>query len=324
MQTLSDVRMLHVELSSRCNARCPLCRRNFRGFPFNGGYEEVDLSLEKLKTIASPEFLKHIEEFWICGNFGDFVMNHESVPIIQYVLASNPDCQVKVSTNGSARDQDFWEALGKLNIEIWFCLDGLGDTHHLYRQDTNFDTILRNAGYFMAAGGKAVWSFTEFEYNTEQIPEIYRLAKELGFDRVEHRRNMRLGGPVYNRQGQKIFWTGKKHRAEFPETVSQEWLESLVPPEPADIGVTKVKCEALNNRSLYIGATGAITPCCYMDFPRPNHKDGRHPNRDQYQNWLLEDAPNTLSDNTSYFPRIVESLTNKIHYRCQYSCKDHS
>jgi len=54
MVNIKDIRELQIEISSMCNARCPMCMRNYHGFPYNLGYEETNMTLEKIKTIV-PE-----------------------------------------------------------------------------------------------------------------------------------------------------------------------------------------------------------------------------------------------------------------------------
>ena len=134
----SEIKALHIELSSLCNARCPLCPRNFRGYPYNRGYEETNLTLAKIQTLLPVEFLQQITEILINGNHGDFVMNPESVEILSWLKSVNPTVFMHVSTNGGARDRSFWQSLAELDIEINFCIDGLEDTHHIYRQDTTY------------------------------------------------------------------------------------------------------------------------------------------------------------------------------------------
>ena len=61
MLTYKDIRHVHLELSTFCNARCPLCSRNYRGYPYNDGYPEVNMTLDQAKTIFSKAFLSQIK-----------------------------------------------------------------------------------------------------------------------------------------------------------------------------------------------------------------------------------------------------------------------
>ena len=102
------IREVHLEISSLCNARCPLCPRNFRGYPYNDGYVEANLTLDNAKHIFTSTFLKQLNRIWINGNFGDAVMNPETPDIVEYFRPHNKDLIIDVSTNGSARDENFW------------------------------------------------------------------------------------------------------------------------------------------------------------------------------------------------------------------------
>lgn len=52
-----DIRDVHLEISTLCNASCPWCPRTFWGYPYNGGYPELVLTLENAKKIFSHDFL---------------------------------------------------------------------------------------------------------------------------------------------------------------------------------------------------------------------------------------------------------------------------
>ena len=84
-----DVRNVHLEISSLCNASCPWCPRTFWGYPYNGGYPEVNLTLENAKKIFSPDFLKQLVKIKVNGNFGDIVMNPQGPEIIEYFYLNN-------------------------------------------------------------------------------------------------------------------------------------------------------------------------------------------------------------------------------------------
>jgi sulfatase maturation enzyme AslB (radical SAM superfamily) len=321
MQKMSEVRMLHMELSSRCNARCPMCTRNYHGFPYNAGYEETDMTIDLIKSKLSLDVLANLDEIWINGNYGDFVMNLESVDIISWLRENNSRCRIIISTNGSARDKKFWQDLGALDLEIWFCLDGLKDTHSLYRIDTNWDIILSNAKIFMDAGGCAVWSFTEFPHNQHQLDDIKNLAQDLGFNRVDHRINRRGSVPVFDRSGKKIYMLGEIINDRYPDTISTDWIDCNIRQPWKDQGVRKISCEAKNLNSVYIGATGSIAPCCYVDMIRPDLRGaGQLPVRDPYLQLLVQDAPETLDSQQDWFLTLQKSWEDQPHGVCQHWC----
>ena len=51
MINYSDIKNCEIELSSFCNAECPLCPRNLFGYPYNSGYTVRHLTLDNIKTI---------------------------------------------------------------------------------------------------------------------------------------------------------------------------------------------------------------------------------------------------------------------------------
>ena len=84
MLKLSEIQQLQIELTTRCNSRCPMCMRNYRGFDYNSGYPVTELTLENIKTILKPEFLKQIKRILFNGNLGDFGLAKDGVEIVKY------------------------------------------------------------------------------------------------------------------------------------------------------------------------------------------------------------------------------------------------
>ena len=117
MYKFDQIRHVHLEISSRCNANCPLCPRSFYGYPHNNGFIERDLTLADAQRIFQPDFIQQLDELYINGNFGDAVMNPETIDIIEYFqLHSLRSALVAISTNGGARGADFWRRLAELNV----------------------------------------------------------------------------------------------------------------------------------------------------------------------------------------------------------------
>ena len=267
MYSIDQVRHVHLEISSRCNAACPLCPRNFHGYPYNDGYVEHDMTLAEAQIIFSRKFLSGINEIYVNGNFGDAVMNADTVPILTYFRETNSELKIVVSTNAGARDPSFWKDLANLDPTVEFCLDGLEDTHSLYRQNTLYSTVMRNAQIFIAAGGRAIWKMIEFDHNRHQLNQARELANTLGFAGFLLVNNGRDQTPVYNKHGNLTHVIGKPADTSFKIHFSNRktndvLLEDIVP----DRVPRKIQCQVKKNKSIYVSSTGDVYPCCFLGF----------------------------------------------------------
>jgi MoaA/NifB/PqqE/SkfB family radical SAM enzyme len=279
MIRFSEIRNVHLEIASVCNAECPWCPRNFWGYPYNGGYPETVLTLQQAKKIFNTEFLQQLTSVDINGNFGDIVMNPEGADIVEYFLSVNSNLKITVSTNGSGRNQKFWQQLGAQNITVMFCLDGLENTHHLYRQNTSWHRILKNAETFITAGGVAVWKMIEFDHNRHQVKQCRQLSQTLGFNDFELVRGGRTVAPVFNRSGQLTHTLGNYQGETQFEVLFYKKQHDDVLLEDIVTGrtpKTKLNCDTVNRRSIYIAANGDVAPCCFLGFYPQTYGRGQY------------------------------------------------
>ena len=285
MLEYNQIKRVHLEISTLCNASCPQCPRNACGFPFNAGYPELNMTLTMAKQIFTSDFVQQLDEILINGNFGDMVMNQETPDIVDYWKELNPNLSIVASTNGGARNKQFWERLAKQNLSIDFCIDGLEDTHHLYRQNTRFDTVVRNAKIFIAAGGTAYWKCIDFLHNKHQQEQMKMLAGEWGFkgfDVIDHGRNY---GPVYNSQGKMTHTLGGYPMGDhgvlqvaladkvssWDKFLREHRQNSSFDPRQDEV---KISCDTIEQNRIYISADGQVFPCCYTGFYPGKYKKG--------------------------------------------------
>jgi len=279
MIAYKDIRDVHLEISSLCNASCPWCPRTFWGYPYNGGYPETNLSLTQARHIFHPEFLQQLTSIRINGNFGDIVMNPEGPAIVDYFFSHNPELAVTISTNGGARNKDFWTRLARTPATVQFCLDGLEDTHHLYRQNTQWSTVIKNAKEFISAGGYAVWSMIPFDHNRHQIDACKKISQDLGFKEFELKNDGRDTAPVFNQHGHLVHvmgnYTGERnfetllHKKKTDTVLLQDITTNRVP-------AASISCETKNLKSIYVSAAGDVSPCCYTGFYPKTYGAGQY------------------------------------------------
>lgn len=316
MISLDQIKHLHLELSSMCNARCALCSRNYHGFPYNKGYEESNLSLDQIKLALTKEFLLGLDEILVNGTYGDFVMNPDSVDILSWLRLINPNMRIHVSTNGGARDHNFWKALSKLNLEISFCIDGLEDTHHIYRQDTTYKQVIKNATTYIQSGGRAIWTMTEFDHNLHQFQEAEERSKLLGFVTFNRRPTNRNSGPVYDRGGNLVYIMRPSNR-KYPEKIDEKWIDTTGARHIPDIEpkrIVPIRCQSKEENSLYMSAQGDFEPCCFLGLAKSATKNPAILKLRQYPRKTLEQA-------IEWYNIVEQSWSTKQLKVCQEICQ---
>ena len=269
LYAVEDIREVHLEISSECNAACPKCPRNLCGYPHNDGYVEHSMTLAEAQRIFPVSFVSQLNRITINGNFGDIVMNPDAIDIVEYFKQHiHSNGIVSVSTNGGAKDRAFWRRLAELGVQVHFCIDGLEDTHSIYRRNTLYSTVIRNAESFISAGGHAIWKMIDFEHNRHQQDQARAIATEMGFRKfelIDHGRNQ---GPIYDKEKNMVFVMGKPDNTAFDIIFDQLAAPDAVPDIagcPIELK-TPITCEAAVKKSIYVTSVGEVYPCCYLGF----------------------------------------------------------
>lgn len=336
MLTLDQISRVHVELTTRCNARCPMCPRNYRGYDFNSGYPITELSLADFKKIFKPEFLQQLrgvpaypsDVYGVNfnGNLGDFAAAKDGVEIVEYLVEN--DIDVSINTNGSLRGANWWRRLALPRVRIGFALDGLADTHQLYRQDTDWNRVIENAQAFIDAGGYAIWRFVPFDHNRHQEAACRKMSEEMGFQYFENIYDGRDRGPAFNRDGTFSHHIGEpwdpnpdiKPMLESHIT----WFDHRTVACEKDTPAVEISCLHVRRKEIYVSADGSVFPCCFLGF-YPDTMN--HPGNQQLKELTQENNALVygLEHSVAWFNRIEEtwakpSIREGRLYQCVSSC----
>jgi MoaA/NifB/PqqE/SkfB family radical SAM enzyme len=316
MYDLKDIRSIHLELTTRCQARCPMCPRRINGGPINPLFEITEIDLKTFKKWFPKSFIKQLQGINLCGNLGDPIIAKDCVKILEYIRSVNNSTTLNMHTNGSAKDVKWWIELAKLRIRVVFGIDGLEDTHHLYRIDTSFEKIIKNAKAFISAGGMAEWTMLVFEHNEHQIEQCRQMSADLGFSKFTIKHTSRFQNDRLN----VIDDRGKTTHILYPTTKSKEMIPKII--ESLKVEKPVIHCKVQHNKEFYIGATGAISPCCWLDF---SWILPRHESRVDYMDridMLPTLRESTLEEifNSGYFDKIESTWANKPLRECSRQC----
>ena len=289
MYDLSKPFKFHIELTDKCNARCPQCSRNFID-GYGGELKErpdlvdKEISFENFKNIFQ-EFNYSCNNISFCGNFGDPIFVKDIYEIIEYSCDKviDDDGMIHIHTNGGFRSKKWWYDFGKMLSSkpqkhlVVFSLDGLEDTHHLYRVNTRYHRVLENARSFIEAGGIAEWSFIRFGHNEHQEEEARRRAKEYGFKAfipIDTQRFWTRDFLDYEFRGKNYRITPSKNEAAKAKKLASKKYSNN--PELArKKSKADIDCSVSNKNELFIDCEANVHPCCWIgsfEYRRKNYR----------------------------------------------------
>jgi len=240
----TNVKEIHIEPTSLCNAECPQCARNILGTGLNPNIQLGSLSIDWFKETFTRDNIANIDKIFFCGNVGDPCATPDLLKIVAYLKSIKPNIVLGANTNGSLKTRIWFKELGQLlngSLDyLVFSIDGLEDTNHIYRKNTTWSKIMENAEAYISTGASAHWDMLVFKHNSHQVDSALDLAKKMGFR-----------------------WFRSKSTDRW-DTYPMLDIKPASTYEKPNYQTTKPNCEKNRDFSLFIDYMGKPWPCCHM------------------------------------------------------------
>ena len=266
MYNLKDIQAIHIEPTEKCNLSCLMCDRNKNGGEVNQYLKGRELTFEDIHRTFPPSFIRQLKRVYMCGNYGEPALAKDTLPIFKYFRAHNENIKLSMITNGCTRPIWWWKELAKVVNSVRFGIDGLEDTHKIYRRNAIWSIIMRNLKTYVDAGGYAIWDYLVFGHNEHQIEEARKLSEKIGvkefvvkktgrfFSNVKLKGKNEHAGLVKPKKEQNINQSLKKELEIVKKYGSMDnYLDQV-----------EIDCKVLKNKEIYISAEGIVLPCCWL------------------------------------------------------------
>lgn len=173
---------IELELTTKCTLGCIACPRNGSWKDrsvWNTGMMDKNIAMNIIKNT-------NYSNYNFVGAYGDCIYHPDFHEIIECALTA--DKFIMVETNGSHRNEEWWEETANLSwnnkANFRFSIDGLEDTNHIYRMNSNWDSIITGVRMMTSLSEERrpiiSWKYLVFPYNEHQVEEARQLAQELG------------------------------------------------------------------------------------------------------------------------------------------------
>lgn len=172
-------RTLHVELTSRCTIQCPACPRTTWRELTKIPMPKQDLDIQDFEKFLDCPGGQKLEKLVLCGDYGDCIY----YPYLLDFTQTFREKKLKFCTNGSHQTSAFWEKLSenlKTGDEVVFAIDGLENTNHLYRKNSNWQSIMTALDIVSQSEAKISWQTIVFRFNENDLDKIQDFAHSKG------------------------------------------------------------------------------------------------------------------------------------------------
>jgi MoaA/NifB/PqqE/SkfB family radical SAM enzyme len=285
---------MHIEPTSRCTLACPACPRTWFSDQFNRPFPKQDLDLDQFEKFLDCEAGHSVSHFTLNGNHGDPIYYPDLLNMIDRFRSRS----FKISTNGSFQKPNFWHALSERLQPcdtVLFSIDGLEHNNHLYRRNSDWDSIMQGLNIMVNSSARIIWKSLIFSYNVDDIEKIKALAISCG--------------------------------AEFVVESTSRFGDESLKPEEKFIDTSRLYKHNLDTIHIepqcstqeYVSADGYYWPCCLITSMFTLHKTTLWK---QKSNWSIstQNLDQARMQLEQWQHRIIENPAN-AHDVCKMNCK---
>lgn len=171
---------LHVETTTRCTLFCPACPRTTWQNILKKPVDKQDLDVDLLEKFLDCETGKKFDKFLLSGDYGDSIYYPDLIKLLQRF---RDKVSFTIVTNGSRQTEKFWQTLAEVLTEkdtICFSIDGLEDTNHLYRINSDWSSIMKGIDIMVKSPAQVHWKTIVFKFNYDNLSAIKNFALDKG------------------------------------------------------------------------------------------------------------------------------------------------
>ena len=265
-----DIYDIELELTTYCNAGCPLCYRNYKTFKDHypkyiiRPLEEVKKDIDQFKNL---NFIK------LVGSISEPTIYKDFLELVSYIKSKG--IRIEICTNGDTNNKDsgiWWKQLGHLlqdGDSVFFTICGsTQELHEVYRIGTDLERIKRNAAQLRSSRKIDYAQCIRFQYNSddfdsEQFKEsvkdftnIYMTETYLKKDKSNYINETNLNRLLPNLKKQQHYLKVEKYATKLFQNKPKDY---------------KNDCIAYHEGSVQIDINGNIYPC-YLFLEASNGK----------------------------------------------------
>ena len=294
------MKTLQIETTSRCTLKCPACSRTWWNQTLKKGIPISDIDIEMLYKFLDCEKGREIKMLDLRGDWGDCIYYPK---LFDFIDKFRKEKNFTICTNGAWQTEKFWNRLSAILVEgdvVEFSIDGLEDTNHLYRRNSDWKSLMLALRIIKNSKARMVWKTRVFKFNQNILPEMKKTAEDLGAEfshEITHRFGDESLRPTENFVDED--WTYKPDRT----------VNKIVP-----------RCKRIDEYNYpSVSYYNMFFPCGWFCAPQVLYKSELWKNREK---WMIKDTTlDEMWENVVLpWAKNIEDNPAKASILCQTKC----
>jgi len=268
-----SIERLEIDLTGTCNARCPLCARNYKHLEVKHNERHLDEITAQLDEYPN---LKYIH---LVGTVTEPTLYRHFFNLCHYLVKR--EVAIEICTNGDTHNPEWWGKLGVIltaRDSVYFSVCGsTQELHETYRVNCSLENLLENARAFRKSNkfGIDYIQHIKFEYNKEDLnsprmKEIMAEFSHINLTDTYFTRDHSIYKNKYNLD--KLLITNEKiDKYKVIEKYAQKNWESRHEKK------FEMDCRSVFEKSVHIDQHGKVFPCyVWLEESRLKEWNGSH------------------------------------------------
>lgn len=265
------IERIEIDLTGSCNARCPLCARNYK-------HLEVKYNERSLNDMTSQfdEYI-NLEYIHLVGTVSEPTLYKQFFNLCHYFVKRK--VAIEICTNGDTHNPAWWAELGGILSErdsVYFSVCGsTQELHETYRVGCSLANLRANAKAFREACAHKIdyVQHIEFDYNKEDLnspamKEIFAEFSHINLTLTYFTRDKGIYKNLFNLD-KLLVAKDFHHKYKLIEDYARKKWENRAEKK------CEMDCKSVFEKSVHIDQFGKVFPCyIWLEESRLKEWDG--------------------------------------------------
>lgn len=269
----NKIERLEIDLTGSCNAKCPLCARNYKHLEVKFNDRHLDEITKQLDEYTDLQYIH------LVGTVSEPTLYKHFFNLCHYLVKR--EIAIEICTNGDTHNPEWWGKLGEIltaKDSVYFSVCGsTQELHEIYRVNCSLENLLENARAFRKTNKYGIdyiqhikFGYNEADLESPRMKEIMAEFSHINLTDTYFTRDFSIYKNNFNLD-KLLIHDDKLGKYKLIEKHAQKNWEKRHEKK------FEMDCRSVFEKSVHIDQFGKVFPCyIWLEESREKQWSGSH------------------------------------------------